>query len=77
MDKAKMLKVLNPILFLCILIQGLSVLIKSVTGYNNYTDILINVHTYNGYVFFGLLLFHLYLNWTWIKTNILRIKKKP
>jgi uncharacterized membrane protein YhdT len=36
----------------------------------------VNLHTWFGTAFFLLGLLHIYLNWSWIKLNILKIKPK-
>jgi hypothetical protein len=84
MDKAKMLKVLNPVLFISILTQATSIFLKNISGIfikdiSRQMDLkgtLDIIHTYNGYIFIGLLTIHIFLNWNWIKANIFKIKKK-
>lgn len=71
MKKNTMLKILNPILFLSALFQLISV-INMVVFYGEFLPI----HKINGYVLLGLIFLHVILNWSWIVTNIFKLKKK-
>lgn len=66
------LKIVNPLLFISLLIQAITIII---TKTSFVTDSILKLHEFNGYVFFGLFLIHIYLNFAWIKTNILNKKK--
>ncbi len=66
MTRLQALKILNPILFLLIAIQIISGLLALVSY---------QVHQILGLVIAGGVLLHLTLNWTWIRTNILRWQK--
>lgn len=64
--KGKLLKIVNPILFLIMLIQITSGLGQRFAG----QDIFIffrRVHVYNSRLVILLFIIHLYLNWAWIK----------
>lgn len=65
--KFKLLKILNPALFLLVLIQGISVLMIK-TGFAH--EWLMEFHEFNGYAILILIAAHLFLNWNWIKANI-------
>jgi hypothetical protein len=73
--KNKWLKIINPILFLLMLIQAVTGLGQRYAG----QDVFIlfrRIHFPNGVLlvlFFGA---HLYLNWGWIKMNFFKPKKK-
>jgi len=68
----KALKIINPLLFLVILTQGVSVLCMKLGWIYAaaYT-----VHNVLGFVLMGLILFHIIFNWSWVKVNILKKKK--
>jgi len=66
------LKVINPILFVAILIQLLTVAIQAIS----YTDWVGTVHQVMGFVFFILAILHIIFNWTWIKNNFFKKKQK-
>jgi hypothetical protein len=66
MSRLQALKILNSILFLLITFQIVSGLLVLVSY---------QVHQILGLVIAGGVLLHLVLNWTWIRTNILRWRK--
>lgn len=66
MNKTKWLKVVNPFLVLAFLAQ-LTTAVIMVLGIRSKINFLI--HKNNGLVFLGLIIIHLCLNWSWIKTN--------
>lgn len=66
MNKAKLLKIVNPIMsivFLCLAGSGLS---QSFIPY----EIFHAIHGKLGYLFVILVVAHIYLNWNWIKNLI-------
>ena len=71
--KQKILKIVNPILFLLMLIQAVS-------GFGQrYADgdlyIFFNrIHYPNGVLLVIFLIIHLYLNWGWIRVNLFKKK---
>ena len=38
--------------------------------------LLVKAHTYNGYIFVGLVMTHIYFNWWWVRANILKKEKR-
>jgi cytochrome b len=72
MKKPAMLKILNPILFVLIAWQVVTVILLKVMP----SELIGELHEWNGYAIGVAVIFHLYLNWSWIKTNFLT-KKKP
>jgi hypothetical protein len=66
MSRLLALKILNPILFLLIAFQ----IISGLTLIVSY-----QVHQTLGLVIAAVILLHLSLNWTWIRTNLLRWRK--
>jgi len=70
MDKTKLLKMVNPVLFISAVIQIItSILIFS--GLLRSKEVA-ELHEYNGIVFIVLVLIHIYLNWGWVKSQILK-----
>ena len=67
MSRIQALKILNPVLFLLIAFQIISGLNPLIIPYQ--------VHQWVGIVIAAGILLHLTLNWTWIRTNILRWRK--
>ncbi|NPV00248.1 MAG: hypothetical protein HPY53_02590 [Brevinematales bacterium] len=76
--KSKYLKYLNPVLFLAILIQLITISIFKMQdfGWVSAPSWISDVHDINGTVFAGLAIAHIILNWGWIKSTILGIKPK-
>jgi hypothetical protein len=64
MKKTTALKILNPILACLILFQLVSVLFPAEIPYD--------AHRYAGIGIFCCIALHLYLNWGWIRTNLLK-----
>ena len=72
MNKAKLLKIVNPILFVIFAIQTLTALgMFFDLNYPN-TQLLFDVHKYNGLLLIILIVFHIFLNWNWIKANVFK-----
>jgi hypothetical protein len=76
--KSKYLKFLNPVLFLSILIQLVTISIFKMEdfGWISAPSWIFDMHTINGTVFSILVIAHIILNWGWIKSTILGIKPK-
>lgn len=76
--KNKALKIINPILFALLLTVFLSmILYKFGPAHLKYSESMSDLHTYAGAMFFIVGIIHIYLNWFWIKTNLIgRPKKK-
>lgn len=65
-----LLKILNLILLLSGIIQiftGLSLALRMFSSNINMLRAVAELHEYNGFVFTGLVLVHILLNWAWIK----------
>ncbi len=71
----KILRILNPILFICFLVTAIGMLLYKLPGRYQYSEEMVNLHTWFGTAFFVLAILHLYLNWAWIRMNI--FKRKP
>jgi hypothetical protein len=65
----KLLKIVNPVLALSFLTQIASALLIEI-----FELPLGELHEINGYVFTALVIFHIILNWNWIKRNLLFTK---
>lgn len=70
MNKQKLLKVLNPLLALDFLCLFLTVALRSVLSPELYSVI----HPILGFLLFFLAAFHVYLNWAWVRSNLLSRK---
>jgi hypothetical protein len=68
MNKAKALKVLNPVLAIVFLFQALSGLLPAVVPYN--------AHRAGGIALVIGIGLHLFLNWGWIRANFLKRRKR-
>ncbi len=66
MNKAKLLKVLNPILFILLAVQLVSILLIKITPQLSFIYIL---HNWNGAVISLTIIIHLILNFGWIKST--------
>jgi hypothetical protein len=69
MNKQKLLRILNPVLALDFIALGLSALFNDVIPRRIYNQ----VHPVLGYVFLGLIVLHVFLNWSWV---VQQFKKK-
>jgi len=70
--KARMMVILNPILFVSLLIQILTSLFMFFNLFTSKSEIWFGLHQYNGLVFIFLALLHLMLNWSWVKANFFK-----
>ena len=71
----KILKILNPLLFLAFVVTIVAMILYKVPGRFQYdADGVGKIHEIAGIVFFILALCHIYLNWQWIKSQIFGIK---
>lgn len=69
----KMLKIINPLLFVAVLITAIGMLMYKLPGKYQYSELMVNIHTYAGIAFFVLAIIHISLNWKWIKSQIFGI----
>ncbi|MFO7659507.1 MAG: DUF4405 domain-containing protein [Candidatus Cloacimonadaceae bacterium] len=75
----KLLKILNPLLFIVFLTSLLAVTIYKIALFPALqgSETVYQIHETAGIVFFILAVLHLILNWNWIKSQIFGIKNKP
>lgn len=71
----KILKILNPILLIAFLVVSVSMIIYRIPGALQGDEIVGKIHALSGTLFILLAILHISLNWKWIKTQILGIKK--
>jgi cytochrome b subunit of formate dehydrogenase len=80
MNKVKLFKAATVLLAVSFLFQAVTAL-----GMVFLSDLLMRIgifgifreiHEYNGFLFVALVLFHIFLNWGWVRANILRKKVK-
>lgn len=74
----KLLKILNPLLFIAFLTALAAVLIYKIALFPALqgSETVYQIHETAGIVFFLLAILHLTLNWNWVKSQILGIKPK-
>lgn len=68
----KLLKIVNPLLFLTFLVNQVAMLLYKVPGSLQYSEHMTKLHTWAGLGFLGLAIIHISLNWRWIKTQIFK-----
>lgn len=66
MNKATMLRLINPALVFLLLLQPLSGFLLSVSG----VEFFERVHIVGGIVLLTVAAIHLWLNWDWVKANL-------
>lgn len=71
MMKSKLLMIVNPLLFVSIMIQFITGILMDEFHFKLAHDL----HVTNVFALEALFVCHIILNWSWIKTNLLRIKK--
>ncbi len=72
----KLLKILNPLLFLALLTVVVAVALYKLPNQFRGTELMEEIHTLAGLVFFALGFLHIILNWKWIKSQVFGIKPK-
>jgi hypothetical protein len=73
MNKAMLLKILNPILFLLVVVQLTTIImIRTISDPSPFIPM---VHIWNSYAIGIVLVLHLFLNFGWIKANFFPKKK--
>jgi hypothetical protein len=72
LNKASLLKILNPLLILSALVQITTIIIKAFKD----IDLVQSIHEVNGWVLMSLVVLHLILNWSWVR-SVLFSRKKP
>jgi hypothetical protein len=71
----KLLKIVNPLLFVAFLTNQVAMLLYKVPGPLQYSEQMTNLHTWAGLGFLVLAIVHITLNWRWIKSQIFKNKK--
>ena len=75
MSNNSWLKIVNPILFLSAVIQiitGAAITMGLFASNGRIFSMMTEVHGHNGFIFAGLVLAHISLNWGWIKSQIFK-----
>jgi hypothetical protein len=75
MDKTNLLKVVNPLLFISLVIQAVTGVIAALHLFMSNPKLfeaIMELHEHNGFVFVSLAAIHLYLNWNWIRAQFLK-----
>lgn len=68
--KQKLMKIVNPVLFLTVVFQ----LVSGYVGAELHHPVLMEVHVITGWVIGGLAVVHLILNWGWVKSLFKKAK---
>jgi hypothetical protein len=76
MTKAAALKIVNPILAGVALIQVVTAVLFTFFSESIPYGQMRMIHLIIGYVLFGIIILHLYLNWTWIKSTFFKKRSK-
>jgi hypothetical protein len=76
MKNTKILRIINPLMFVAIACNQIAMLLYKTPGTLQYTESMINLHAWAGRSFVLLAIIHIILNWAWIKSQIFGIKKK-
>lgn len=71
----KLLKIVNPLMFLAFLTNQIAMLLYKIPGKLQYSEQMTSLHTIAGMIFLVLVICHIILNWRWIKTQIFGIRK--
>ncbi|MCX5714011.1 MAG: hypothetical protein NT033_04205 [Candidatus Omnitrophica bacterium] len=76
MNKTKLFKIATTLLAISFLAQVVTVVgmvfLKDLSMRLGVLGMLFEIHEYNGYLFVALVLVHLFLNWGWIRANIIK-----
>ena len=73
MDKRKLLLITNIILLLSFLTQTTTIILFQLMR----SKTVFEIHENNGFVLILAAILYVYLNWSWIRVNILKRSKKP
>lgn len=68
MSKATLLRIINPLLLLLVISQGITGMFPAVVGIDSGPKFQF-AHVYLGLVLIALALLHLGLNWSWVRTQ--------
>lgn len=72
MNKAKLLKWVNLVLFICAAIQVTTGLMMALRLFTKQMEFIGELHEYNGFIFSAIVLTHLTLNWNWVKVTFFK-----
>jgi hypothetical protein len=72
MNRLKWLVAVNQVLFLSVFLQIATGVMLFFDMFISRSELISRVHAYNGFLFAGLLVMHLALNWGWIKSNFFK-----
>jgi len=69
MNKAKLLKIVNPILFISFVVQIVTSIMLVMHLFMSKIKDILEIHEHNGMLFIILIFVHFFLNWSWIKST--------
>jgi hypothetical protein len=69
MNKQKVLRIVNPVLFLSLAVQAVTGGIILLRLRTPFTQTVFEAHEHNGVLLIALAVTHLALNWGWVKAN--------
>ena len=75
MDKVKLLRIVNPILFISFIVQATTASIMVLRIRVPHLRSILELHEYNGILMIILVAIHVTLNWGWIRANFFKKSK--
>ena len=72
MNKAAVLRVVNMVLFFSFTAQVITSIIILLRIKSHYTQLIFEIHEYNGLLMIIVAAVHITLNWGWIKANFFK-----
>jgi len=74
MNKALVLRIVNIVLFISFIIQGVTGIIMFLELNFPHVKLVYEAHEYNGILLVIVVVMHVALNWGWVRANILKKK---
>jgi hypothetical protein len=75
-SKVSALKIVNPVLATVAVTQVVTAVLFTFFSDSIPFGQVRTLHLIIGYILFGIIILHLYLNWTWIKSNFFKKRSK-
>lgn len=72
MDKVKLLRIVNPILFISFMVQAATASVMVLHIRVPHLRSIMELHEYNGILMVILVAIHVTLNWGWIRANFFK-----
>jgi Domain of unknown function (DUF4405) len=75
LTKVVVLKITNPVLAVAAAAQAVTGMMMSLFSESIPFGLVRQLHLYTGYILIALIIIHMVLNWTWVKSTFFRKKK--